>query len=62
MTVKAGEGHSWPERTIVRTGISPMNPKVKWAELDCGHDIYQLRKPRIGATVACVKCSTKAKP
>lgn len=34
-----------------------MNPKVKWAELDCGHDVYRVRKPRVGATVVCEKCA-----
>lgn len=50
---------SWPERRVVRTGVSPMNPKVKWAELDCGHDVYRSRRPRIGATIVCEKCGAK---
>ena len=48
---------TWPERRVVRVGVSPMNPKVKWAELSCGHDVYRTRKPRIGAVVVCDKCS-----
>lgn len=62
--VPAGQGYSWVERRVVRTGVSPMNPKVKWAELSCGHDVYRTRKPRIGATVVCEKCSrpTQEKP
>ena len=52
-------GGAWPERYVVRTGVSPMNPKVKWAELSCGHDVYRTRKPRIGATVVCDKCARK---
>ena len=54
---KAGEGYSWPERRVVRNGVSPMNPKVKWAELDCGHDVYRNRKPKIGATIVCQRCA-----
>lgn len=53
----SGEGRSWPERRVVRTGVSPMNPKVKWAQLTCGHDVYRLRRPRIGAILVCDKCS-----
>ena len=55
--VPAGQGLSWPERRVMRTGVSPMNPKVKWAELSCGHDVYRQRKPRVGATVVCEKCA-----
>jgi hypothetical protein len=40
-TQRAWPYTTWPERTVVRTGVSPMNPKVKWAELDCGHDIFR---------------------
>ena len=49
-----------PERRVVRAGVSPMNPKVKWAELDCGHDVYRYRKPRVGATIICEECARKA--
>lgn len=48
-----------PERRVVRTGLSPMNPKVKWAQLECGHDVYRTRKPRIGALVICAICAAK---
>ena len=47
---------TWPERRVVRTGVSPMNPKVKWAELNCGHDVFRTRKPRIGAIIICEQC------
>ena len=47
---------SWPERRVIRVGVSPLNPKVKWAQLDCGHDVYRYRKPRIGSTIVCDKC------
>ena len=47
---------TWPERRVVRTGVSPMNPKVKWAVLNCGHEVFRQRKPRIGATVVCERC------
>lgn len=45
-----------PKRRVLRTGVSPMNPKVKWAELECGHDAFVLRKPRVGQLLACDKC------
>lgn len=44
------------ERRVVRVDVSPMNPKIKVAQLDCGHDIYRNRKPRVGALVVCDKC------
>lgn len=53
---------SWPERRVVRVGVSPMNAKVRWAELDCGHDeIYYpgKRRPKVGATTICEKCADK---
>jgi hypothetical protein len=43
-------------RAVVRTGVSPMNPKVKYAELECGHDIYRTRKPHVGALMPCDEC------
>jgi hypothetical protein len=50
-------------RAVVRTGVSPMNPRVKWAELACGHDLFVPRKPRIGAMVRCPKClATRERP
>jgi hypothetical protein len=55
--------NSWPERRVVRVGVSPMNPKVRWAELDCGHDESYLpgkRRPKVGATTICEKCAAKA--
>jgi hypothetical protein len=55
--IPTGEGRSWPERRVEHTGVSPMNPKVKWAVLSCGHMIYRQRKPRIGATIQCNLCS-----
>lgn len=59
MSPVAGEGRSWPERRVIRTGVPPMNPKVKYAELSCGHIIWRNRKPRIGATTVCERCSTQ---
>ena len=47
----------WPEVRVVRTGVSPMNPKMKWAELSCGHDVYRLRRPRVGSTIVCERCA-----
>lgn len=52
---------TWPERRVTRTGVSPMNRKVKWAELDCGHEVFRTRRPRVGATIVCDKCSEKLK-
>lgn len=49
-----------PECTVMRTGVSPMNPKVKWAELNCGATIWRKRRPRIGATIVCEACARKA--
>lgn len=51
---------TWPERRVVRAGVSPMNPKVKWAELSCGHDVYRARKPKVGATIVCPECAREA--
>ena len=58
--VKAGEGKSWPERRVLDTGVSPMNPRVKWAGLDCGHTVFRQRRPRVGATVVCEKCAEQS--
>ena len=55
--IPAGEGLSWVERRVVRVDLSPMNPKIKIAQLSCGHDVYRNRRPRIGATVVCEECS-----
>ena len=43
-------------RKVVRTGTSPMNSKVKWADLECGHMVYSPRRPRLGALVSCERC------
>jgi hypothetical protein len=43
-------------KRVIATGSSPMNPKVKWAQLSCGHEIWRGRRPRIGATILCEKC------
>ena len=51
---------TWPERTVRRVDLSPMNPKIKIAQLDCGHDVYRNRKPRVGSTIICPKCAAKA--
>lgn len=44
-------------RTVVQTGVSPMNPKVKWSALDCGHEVFGPRKKPIGAVIKCEKCA-----
>lgn len=51
------DNKSWPERRVVRVDQSPMNPKIKVAQLSCGHDVYRQRAPRIGATIVCDKCA-----
>lgn len=46
-------------RIVVRVDPSPMNPRVKIAELSCGHDLYitpPKRAPRVGKAVDCPKC------
>ena len=51
------------ERSVVRVAKSPLNPKVKVAELSCGHDLYirpPAIAPRAGSPVACDKCKTEA--
>lgn len=48
-----------PKRKVVRVDPSPMNRKVKIAELDCGHDLYihpPQRAPKVGAERECEKC------
>ena len=55
--IPAGQGLSWVERKVVRVDKSPMNNKIKIAQLSCGHDVYRNRAPRIGATVVCERCS-----
>lgn len=50
------------KREVLRSGVSPMNPKVKWAELDCGHTVYTARKQKVGAVVWCHKCSPERTP
>lgn len=61
MPTKANWPYStWPERRVVRVDVSPMNPKVKCAQLDCGHDVWRNRRPRIGATIVCEACARKA--
>lgn len=58
--IPAGERRSWPEHRVVRVDKSPMNPKIKIAQLSCGHDVYRNRAPRVGATIVCEECSRKA--
>lgn len=46
-----------PERRVIKAGVSLMNPRVKWAQLECGHDVWRQRKPRIGALIECEECA-----
>ncbi len=46
-------------RRVVRVGVSPMNPKVKWAALECGHEVWSNRKRTVGKFVVCEKCKDK---
>lgn len=59
--IQEGTGHIFEK--VVRVDKSPMNPKVKVAQLACGHDIYirpPHRAPRIGATRRCNDCEYAA--
>lgn len=47
------------KRKVVRTGVSPMNSRVKWAELECGHNVFLPRRPRIGTELVCAICSVR---
>ncbi len=60
MTKKDWPYSTWPESKVVRVDVSPMNPKVKCAQLSCGHDVWRNRKPRVGATIVCEQCARKA--
>jgi len=44
------------EHKVVRVDKSPMNPRIKVSQLECGHDVYRARAPRIGARAVCDKC------
>lgn len=57
--IPAGEGRIRPECRVTRAGVSPMNPRVKWAELTCGHTVWRQRRPRVGAMVVCDQCSER---
>lgn len=45
-----------PERRVLSTGVSPMNARVRWVELSCGHTVFVLRRPRRGTLVRCERC------
>ncbi len=57
-----------PEVDVVRTGVSPMNPRVKWALLSCGHERFYSRErgprfrrlPKVGAVIVCDECAADA--
>ncbi len=53
------QAFGYPLRKVTRTGVSPMNPKVKYADVDCGHTVYLSRKPKVGAMIACGDCKPK---
>jgi DNA-directed RNA polymerase subunit RPC12/RpoP len=44
---------------VVRNGVSPMNPRVKYSQLACGHDVYGPRKLRLDSLQRCDECSSK---
>lgn len=51
------------EANVIRVIKSPLNPKVKIAELSCGHDRYihpPAIAPRKGTPVPCEKCKDEA--
>lgn len=45
------------KRKVVRVDKSPMNPKRKVVELECGHELWVNRAPKVGAIVKCEACN-----
>lgn len=45
------------KRKVIRSVRSPMNPKVWCCGLECGHDVWMMRKPRDGSMQPCEPCS-----
>lgn len=45
------------KRKVVRVDPSPTNPKIKCAELECGHEVFLNRAPAVGKKVACERCT-----
>lgn len=45
---------------IVRVDVSPMNPRVKCYQLDCGHEVFLPiepgRRARVGGLLECERC------
>jgi hypothetical protein len=39
-----------------------MNPKVKLVTLNCKHEVWRNRAPRLGAVIICHDCARKAEP
>lgn len=49
---------------VVRVDRSPMNPKIRVAQLECGHDVFStppVRAPKVGVLRSCEKCSRAKK-
>lgn len=53
---------TWPESYVTRVDKSPMNPKVKLVTLNCKHEVWRNRAPRLGAVIICHDCARKAEP
>lgn len=55
----AADGTVTVYERVVRNGVSPMNPKVKYSQLECGHDLWGPRRFKVGSTHKCPECSRK---
>lgn len=59
--IQESTGHVFEK--VRRVDVSPMNAKVKIAQLECGHDVYihpPSRAPRIAAYRRCDRCERLA--
>jgi formylmethanofuran dehydrogenase subunit E len=48
------------KQKVVRVDLSPMNPKIKCAQLECGHDVFVNRAPTVGKKIVCERCTKNA--
>lgn len=48
------------KKKVVRVDKSPMNPKLKCVELECGHEIWVSRAPTVGKLIECETCTKAA--
>jgi hypothetical protein len=45
-------------RVTEKLGKSPMNKRLNYVLLDCGHDIFSSARLRVGSLIDCDKCET----